>query len=212
MDFDNYDAVINVCLSTSSNNLALTPCLIVAMDTGSYSPNVKTFQIPHLSFQTQGGTWFKPSEETVTAGICLRIEKDHFRVFPYDNQFLAPFEAAVRVINPLVAIKIRNAAVHAAFYTVYAPIIHFETAGCSLIHLSTDESDAIFVDADTRIQVLDTMSHLAAAEKEQCAAFLVRQPRRAVLMMPSHIGHSVMNVSWLSGLTLSTISSPYAET
>lgn len=33
---------------------------------------------------------------------------------------LAPFEAAVRGLNPLVAVKIRSAAVHAALLTVYA--------------------------------------------------------------------------------------------
>jgi hypothetical protein len=37
-----------------------------------------------------------------------------FRVFPYENASLEPFEAAVSALNPLVAVKVRNAAVHAA--------------------------------------------------------------------------------------------------
>lgn len=32
----------------------------------------------------------------------------------------------------------------------------------------------MYIDSDTKIQVLDTMSELPRAEKEQCAAFIVR--------------------------------------
>ena len=39
-------------------------------------------------------------------------------MFPYENVYLEPFEAAVRVLNPVVAIKIRSAAIHAALATV----------------------------------------------------------------------------------------------
>lgn len=70
-------------------------------------------------YQTQGDAWFKPSEENVSAGVCLRVEPGHFRVFPYDNPFLGPFEAAVRGLNPLVATKVRSAAAHSALSTVY---------------------------------------------------------------------------------------------
>ncbi|KAF9021241.1 hypothetical protein BDZ89DRAFT_1103126 [Hymenopellis radicata] len=104
--------------------------------------------------KTQGDAWFKPSEENIAAGVCLRVAPTQFRVFPYENPYLAPFEAAVRSLNPLVAVKIRSAAVHAALATV------------------TDDATAIYIDADTRIQILDTMSHLVRADKEQCGAFL----------------------------------------
>jgi hypothetical protein len=40
-------------------------------------------------------------------------------VFPYENRFLEPFEAAVRVLNPVVAVKVRSAAVHVALSSVY---------------------------------------------------------------------------------------------
>ena len=33
---------------------------------------------------------------------------------------------------------------------------------------------AIYVDGDTRIQILDTMLDLPRADKEQCGAFIVR--------------------------------------
>ena len=68
--------------------------------------------------QTQGDAWFKPSEENIAAGVCLRVEPGYFRVFPYENPYLAPFEAAVRGLNPLVAVKVRSAAVHSALATV----------------------------------------------------------------------------------------------
>ncbi|KIP01700.1 hypothetical protein PHLGIDRAFT_26915 [Phlebiopsis gigantea 11061_1 CR5-6] len=108
----------------------------------------------HIFRQTQGDAWFKPSEENVHAGVCLRVDTGHFRVFPYENRYLEPFEAAVRALNPVVAVKIRSAAIHAAISTV------------------KDDADAIFVDTDTRIQILDTMSWLPRADKEQCGAFI----------------------------------------
>ena len=39
---------------------------------------------------------------------------------------------------------------------------------------SGPEDKSIYVDANTRIQILDTMLLLPNAEKEQCAAFIVR--------------------------------------
>ncbi|KZT03077.1 uncharacterized protein LAESUDRAFT_660491 [Laetiporus sulphureus 93-53] len=108
----------------------------------------------HIFKQTQGDTWFKPSEENIHAGVCLRVANGHFRVFPYENHYLEPFEAAVRFLNPVVAVKIRSAAIHAALATV------------------KEDADAIFVDVDTRIQVLESMPLLPRADKEQCAAFI----------------------------------------
>ncbi|KAH6905024.1 glycosyl transferase family group 2-domain-containing protein [Coprinopsis sp. MPI-PUGE-AT-0042] len=111
--------------------------------------------ILHYVFRsTQGDTWFKPQEENVAAGVCIRVEPGHFRCFPYNNRFLAPFEAGIRALNPLVATKVRTAAVHSALSTVSAT------------------SDAIYIDTNTRIQIVETVAHLATADKEQCAAFL----------------------------------------
>jgi len=49
----------------------------------------------------------------------MRVEDGFFRVFPYENALLVPFEAAVRKLNPVVAVKIRNAGVQAAIGNVY---------------------------------------------------------------------------------------------
>lgn len=83
--------------------------------------------IPSMSdffAKTQGDAWFKPSEENVHAGVCVRVTNNdgtgqgQFRVFPYENRYLEPFEAAVRALNPVVAVKVRSAAVHAALACV----------------------------------------------------------------------------------------------
>ncbi|KIP04001.1 hypothetical protein PHLGIDRAFT_94051 [Phlebiopsis gigantea 11061_1 CR5-6] len=108
----------------------------------------------HIFRQTQGDAWFKPSEENVHVGVCLRVDSGRFRVFPYENRSLEPFEAAVRALNPVVAIKTRSAAIHAALASL------------------KDDEDAIFLDGDTRIQILDSMTWLPRADKEQCGAFI----------------------------------------
>ncbi|KAH9062582.1 glycosyl transferase family group 2-domain-containing protein [Lactarius deliciosus] len=108
----------------------------------------------HIFRQTQGDSWFKPSAENVHAGVCVRIQAGQYRVFPYENHFLGPFEAAVRTLNPAVAVKVRSAAVHVALNTV------------------DENADAIYVDDNTRIQILDTMHDLPRADKEQCGAFI----------------------------------------
>ncbi|KAI0667518.1 glycosyl transferase family group 2-domain-containing protein [Trametes maxima] len=108
----------------------------------------------HIFKQTQGDAWFKPSEENIHAGVCLRVDSGHFRLFPYDNIYLEPFEASVRILNPVVAVKIRSAAIHAALATV------------------KQDADAIYIDDNTRIQVLDSMAFLGTADKEQCGAFI----------------------------------------
>jgi hypothetical protein len=67
---------------------------------------------------------------------------------------LVPFEAAVRGLNPLVAVKMRSAAVHAA------------------LGLISESDTGFYIDAETRIQVVGCMAELPAAEKDQCAAFV----------------------------------------
>ncbi|KAI0707462.1 glycosyl transferase family group 2-domain-containing protein [Cerioporus squamosus] len=108
----------------------------------------------HIFRQTQGDAWFKPTEENIHAGVCLRVDHGMFRVFPYENPHLEPFEAAVRLLNPVVAVKLRSAAIHAALATVKL------------------DADAIYVDDNTRIQILDSISLLGTADKEQCGAFI----------------------------------------
>ncbi|KAG6873721.1 hypothetical protein C0995_012187 [Termitomyces sp. Mi166 len=109
--------------------------------------------------QTQGDAWFRPNEQNISSGVALRISDvndpvPEFRVFPYENPTLEPFETAVAALNPAVAVKIRSAAVHAALAGVHP------------------DEQTVYVDANTRIQIIDTMLALPAADKEQCAAFI----------------------------------------
>ncbi|KAF9530692.1 glycosyl transferase family group 2-domain-containing protein [Crepidotus variabilis] len=109
----------------------------------------------HYIFRsTLGDSWFKPTEENISAGVCLRTAPGQFRTFPYENQYLAPFEAAVRILNPLIAVKVRSAAAHSALGTV------------------PENATFIYIDDNTRIQILDTINHLPKADKEQCGAFI----------------------------------------
>ncbi|EMD33023.1 hypothetical protein CERSUDRAFT_77061 [Gelatoporia subvermispora B] len=103
----------------------------------------------HIFKQTQGDAWFRPHEDTPAAGAA-----PEFRVFPYENLALERFEAAVRALNPVVAVKVRSAAVHAA-----------------LAKVGPDDR-SIYVDANTRIQIVETMMDLPTADKEQSAAFI----------------------------------------
>ncbi len=82
----------------------------------------------HIFKQTQGDAWFRPNEDNIAVGVALRVDNGEYRVFPYDNLGLEPFEAAIRFLNPAVAIKVRSAAVHAAFSEVYVKPCPFRSA------------------------------------------------------------------------------------
>ncbi|KAJ3868959.1 putative glycosyltransferase family 2 protein [Lentinula novae-zelandiae] len=111
----------------------------------------------HIFKQTQGDAWFRPAEENLSSGVAIRVADDpvpEYRVFPYENVSLEPFEAAVKKLGPVVAVKVRSAAVHAA------------------IAEAPPDDNSLYVDVNTRIQIIDTMLQLPFADKEQCAAFI----------------------------------------
>lgn len=124
------------------------------------------------------------------AGVCIRVTNNdgtgqgQFRVFPYENRYLEPFEAAVRALNPVVAVKVRSAAIHAALSCVYV-FIFIITSTSTDIPISKEDDEAIYVDNDTRIQILETMSWLPRADKEQRGAFIVS----SVLLLPVLLAH-----------------------
>ncbi|TFK47355.1 hypothetical protein OE88DRAFT_1636588 [Heliocybe sulcata] len=120
----------------------------------------------HIFKQTQGDAWFRPTEDNLACGVALRVAEGEFRVFPYENIALEPFETAVSALNPVVAVKLRSAAIHAALAEV------------------GPEDKSIYVDANTRIQILETMMLLPHADKEQNAAF-VRDERVLVVWSES---------------------------
>ncbi|PFH48495.1 hypothetical protein AMATHDRAFT_65339 [Amanita thiersii Skay4041] len=111
---------------------------------------------------TQRDNWFMPMEDVIATGVCLRVENGFFRVFPYENAALVPFEEAVRRLNPVVAVKVRNAAIHAALGKVDLA------------------KDSLYIDHNTRIQILETVESLPDAEKDQCCAF-IRDERALVV-------------------------------
>ncbi|KAI0300105.1 glycosyl transferase family group 2-domain-containing protein [Multifurca ochricompacta] len=104
--------------------------------------------------QTQGDAWFRPDARDIAAGVCLRDDTGSYRVFPYENLGLEPFECAVRAMDLIVAVKVRSAVAHAAVSEV------------------GPEEKSVYLDANTRIQIVDTMLMLPHAEKDQNAAFI----------------------------------------
>ncbi|KZV89656.1 hypothetical protein EXIGLDRAFT_740933 [Exidia glandulosa HHB12029] len=112
----------------------------------------------HIYKQTQNDATAKSS---ATTGVCLRLAPRHFRTFP-DTPLLGPFAAAVQVLNPEVAVSVCTASVHAALGRVAL------------------DATSLFIDAETRIQIIRNMSELARAVKGQGAAF-VRDERLLVV-------------------------------
>jgi hypothetical protein len=79
----------------------------------------------HIFKQTQGDAWFRPNEDCLPCGVAIRVgEAGEFRVFPYENIALEPFEMAVAALNPAVAVKVRSAAVHATLAEAYVGLDH----------------------------------------------------------------------------------------
>lgn len=121
MDYDRFGALLSLLIASVVDWLSLKDALL------------------HFLFKkTQGDAWFKP-EEDITSGVAVRVnDTPEFRVFPYENIALEPFEVeyliivvwkswwpfilqiAVTQLNPVVAVKTRNAAVHAALGEMYA--------------------------------------------------------------------------------------------
>ena len=98
MDYDGYDALLHYIFKQ------------VGISTSSYAKGSRLL----LQSQTSSDAWFKPTEENIHSGVCLRVDQGRFRVFPYENPYLQPFERAIRILNPVAAVKIRSAAIHAA--------------------------------------------------------------------------------------------------
>ncbi|PIL32685.1 hypothetical protein GSI_05390 [Ganoderma sinense ZZ0214-1] len=126
----------------------------------------------HIFKQTQGDVWFKPSEKNIHAGVYLRVDTGVFHVFPYDNTFLEPFEASMRVLNPIIAVKIRSVAIHATLTTVKPDV------------------DAIYVDENTHIQILDSILLLGSVDKERCGAFI--RDERVLVVWSYHLDTTIL--------------------
>ncbi len=80
----------------------------------------RAFVSSYFVLQAQEDACFKPSAEREHPRRSLPSYPNRPipRVIPHENRFLKPFEAAVCVLNPVVAVKVRSAAVHVALSTV----------------------------------------------------------------------------------------------
>ncbi|KAL0953496.1 hypothetical protein HGRIS_004724 [Hohenbuehelia grisea] len=117
--------------------------------------------LQHIYTQTQTYSLFSGSHST---GVCIRTDPATytFRTFPYNDTTLSAFETAVTALNPEVAVKLRSATVQAAVLTL------------------RPNQTALFLNAEFRIQVIETIAELPHAEKGQGAAF-IRDERALVI-------------------------------
>ncbi|KAJ9112323.1 hypothetical protein QFC19_000743 [Naganishia cerealis] len=107
--------------------------------------------------------WFQPVDEEsyyydsdqVVTGLCLRSDNGGQRSYPLDCAGMSEFEWAVAALNPAVAFKIRSPIVMSIMATYMCP----------------DDME-FTINANTRIQILDELPHLARAKKHQYAAFV----------------------------------------
>ena len=90
--------------------------MATAMDYDRYDATLH-----HIFKQTQGDAWFRPNEDNLPCGVAVRVGDGEFRVFPYEDAALEPFERAVAALNPAVAVKVRSASVHATLAEAYVP-------------------------------------------------------------------------------------------
>jgi hypothetical protein len=138
---------------------------------------------------TQRENWFMPAEDVASTGVAIRVDNGFFRVFPYENATLVPFEAAVRGLNPVVAVKSRSPSVLAAMAKVYVISIRYSSEFSQNIHWHfthrESHEDSIYIDQNTRIQILENISQLPSAEKDQCGAFIVSSSLSVVTISQS---------------------------
>ncbi|EIW68701.1 hypothetical protein TREMEDRAFT_11927, partial [Tremella mesenterica DSM 1558] len=93
----------------------------------------------------------------VGTGLTIRAKAGLYRTFPVNYEALDEFEEAITRLNPEIAIKIKSEIVSDILATYIDPF---------------PSSTELVIDADTRIQILDEIPHLARARKHQYAAFV----------------------------------------
>ncbi|KAK4689771.1 hypothetical protein P7C73_g329, partial [Tremellales sp. Uapishka_1] len=115
----------------------------------------------HLWNQADRHGWFRDAE--YDGVVSIRIKKRHLRTYPQPKKGRRGFmeatervrewDSAIGTLNPEVAIKITSKVVQA------------------IMARTPDDAIEITLDTNTRIQILDELSHLAGARKHQFAAF-----------------------------------------
>lgn len=109
MEYDGYDVLLHHIFKQVRGFHSLSPRFLVFT----------------VRFQTSSDAWFKPTEENIHSGVCLRVDQGTFRVFPYQSPYLQPFERAVKMLNPAAAVKVRNVAIHAVLAHACVPTSMF---------------------------------------------------------------------------------------
>ncbi|KAJ9105388.1 hypothetical protein QFC21_001758 [Naganishia friedmannii] len=120
----------------------------------------------HLYQVAEGKGWFRSSKAwgNSTGIVSIRVRRREFRTYPDRKsrqkrslamrEALWDWEQAICLLNPEVALRISSKVVQA------------------IMARAEPDAHEIVIDVNTRIQVLEEVSHLAGARKHQCAAFI----------------------------------------
>jgi hypothetical protein len=94
---------------------------------------------------------------------ALRLDNNFFHVFFYENHVLVAFEAAVRGLNPVVAVQLRSSPVLTTMAKVYVVSTKFWvrkiTKRSIPVFCSEPPEESIYIDQNTRIKSKGTSAN-----------------------------------------------------
>ncbi|KAH7103336.1 glycosyl transferase family group 2-domain-containing protein [Auriculariales sp. MPI-PUGE-AT-0066] len=117
-------------------------------------------------------------------GVCLRVESYSFRTYP-ETEALDSFTTAVRSLNPEVAVKVRTSSVQVA------------------LSRSRPDATEVFIDEETRIQIIPSIVDLARAIKGQGAAFI--RDERVLVVWSDRVEEIITEVKALEKVLLDVV-------
>ena len=136
MDYDRYDALLHYIFKQTQGDAWFRPDAAPVPAPAptppyphpySYTPGLPTtpgfpgfpgtasFYGPTAAAASHAAAPVAPAAGgSIAGGVCMRDDAGAYRVFPYEDRRLEPFERAVSAMGLLVAVKVRSAAAHAA--------------------------------------------------------------------------------------------------
>ncbi|CED83368.1 hypothetical protein [Phaffia rhodozyma] len=166
--------------------------------------------------------WFKSENISGMGVVSIRMKKGIYKTFPradpnsFDSEeifdTLQTWDNAVAALNTEVAIKITSKVVQAIMARLYVKLsslswLFFErsclfTVYCFTSHRSRHAMD-IAIDANTRIQVIEKVSHLGRSRKHQYAAFA--RAEKCLIVWSDEVDSVIVNAETLEAKMVSYV-------
>lgn len=141
----------------------------------SIASDVETYKyhlmLLHLYRRADRLGWFV-NDGSVVHGVSVRVKPKVYETYP-DTPELAVWEKAIAALNCEVALKITS-----------------ETVRTVMLRVPSHWTD-IAINSDTRIQILDEISHLGGARRNQFAAFV--RSERCLVIWSANVDKLVQN-------------------